>query len=70
MAESTSGCLRAGPAPQGGTKKKRVIKLSRKQLKRKQLNRVKGEAIANRLSTKLEKDNRRFEKRIAAKELW
>ena len=58
-----------GPAT-GGTKKKRVIKLSSKQLKRKQQKRERGEKIADRQGRKAERDARRIEKKVAAKELW
>ena len=59
-----------GGAEGGVNKKKRVIKLTRKQLKRKAEKRARGEKLTDRHSTKLARDVRSNARRLAAKELW
>ena len=56
----------------GSGKKKgsRKLKLSRKQIKRKALHRERGEAVTDRKSSKIVKDVRKAERRLAAKDLW
>ena len=44
--------------------------LSRKQLKRKALKQEKGDNIAGRYSRKIERDQRKQDRRLAAKDLW
>lgn len=60
-------CMHAGTA---GMKKKRVIKLSRKQLKRKSLKQERGDNVAGRQQKKAERNQRKMDRRLAAKELW
>ena len=62
--------LLAHAGPGGGLKKKRVIKLSRKQLKRKSDKRERGEGVADRRSRKTEKDLAKADRKAASKELW
>ena len=51
-------------------KKKRVVKLSRKQLKRKDAKRARGEKLVDRYAVKLARDVKSQARRLAAKELW
>ena len=51
-------------------KKKRRLKLSRKQVQRKERGREKGEALADRRGKKQERDARKLDFKIAAKSLW
>lgn len=51
-------------------KKKRLVKLTRKQKLRRAQRQTKGEELADRRSTKTERDQRRVEKKMAAKALW
>ena len=60
----------SGPSQSGGLKKKRVIKLTTKQLKRKKLKRERGEALMDRRSKKVERDSARLDKKLAAKAMW
>eukprot|EP00325_Prymnesiales_sp_UTEX-LB-985_P029058 CAMPEP_0174734768 /NCGR_PEP_ID=MMETSP1094-20130205/63885_1 /TAXON_ID=156173 /ORGANISM="Chrysochromulina brevifilum, Strain UTEX LB 985" /LENGTH=78 /DNA_ID=CAMNT_0015937637 /DNA_START=105 /DNA_END=341 /DNA_ORIENTATION=+ len=53
-----------------GTKKKRVVKLSKKQMKRKASARERGAGIADRRSKKLQNDQRKFDRVQIAKQLW
>jgi len=59
-----------GPSTGGGTKKKRLIKLSRAQMKRKQKLREKGENLSASRALKVQKDTVRAERRLLAKDLW
>ena len=58
-----------GPAQPNAGKKKRVIKLTHKQLKRKKLHRERGEARADKRVKKTERDTMRLDKKLAAKAL-
>ena len=60
----------SGPSQSAGLKKKRVIKLTTKQLKRKKLKRERGETLMDRRSKKAERDSSRLDKKLAAKALW
>lgn len=51
-------------------KKKRVIKLTRKQKIRKSKLAERGEALADRRSKKQERDARKMDRKLAAKGLW
>ena len=51
-------------------KKKRVIKLSRKQKRRKDQRLARGEALVDQRSKKQEKDARRLDYKLAAKAMW
>ena len=53
-----------------GLKKKRVVKLTRKQKLRKDKKIERGEMLTDRLSKKMEKDQRHLDNRIAAKAMW
>lgn len=59
-----------GEPQQSGPKKKRVIKLTHKQLKRKKMKKERGEALMDRRSKKTERDAARLDKKLAAKALW
>ena len=54
----------------GNVKKKRVIKLSRKQKRRKDQRLARGEALVDQRSKKQEKDARRLDYKLAAKAMW
>ena len=59
-----------GTATASGPKKKKIVKLSRKQKLRKELRIAKGEALVDRRHKKAKTDQRRLDKRLAAKALW
>ena len=63
-------CVLSGPSQSAGMKKKRIIKLTTKQLKRKKLKRERGETLLDRRSKKVERDSARLDKKLAAKALW
>jgi len=60
----------AGTAQPAGPKKKRIIKLSRKQKLRKVARVARGEARADRREKKSLKDARKLDQKLAAKALW
>ena len=51
-------------------KKKRVIKLSRKQIIRKQRKKSMGETLVDRRDRKTERDSRKLDRKLIAKSLW
>jgi hypothetical protein len=59
-----------GPPQSSGVKKKRLVKLTRKQKLRKSKKLERGEALVDQRSKKIEKDARRLDKRLAAKAMW
>ena len=65
-----AACVLLGPSQSAGLKKKRVIKLTTKQLKRKKLKRERGEALMDQRSKKVERDSARLDKKLAAKAMW
>ena len=54
----------------GVPKKKRIIKLSRKQKQRKEQRVARGESLVERRGKKAAKDARKLELKLAAKSLW
>ena len=60
----------AGPSSSSGPKKKRVIKLTRKQKIRKEKKINMGITLNDRHGKKIVKDQRRLDQRLAAKALW
>ena len=64
-----SRCTGGAGAP-SGPKKKKIMKLSRKQMQRKALKKSRGEALVDRREKKGAKDARRLDMKLAAKAMW
>ena len=60
----------AGEAKPTGQKKKRIIKLTRKQKLRKVAKVARGEALVDQREKKNFKDARKLDQKLAAKSLW
>ena len=69
-AHNTPCLFCTGPPQPSATKKKRVVKLTHKQLKRQKMHREKGEARADKRDKKTQRDAMRLDKKLAAKALW